>query len=96
MLGEGVVARAAVRLRVQETLALLWTRLEPVPLVLPLRPCEAQQQSEHTKYCSFHLISTRQSRRKKGLRIQRYGLFCILLCAALSPDGLNFVFFTNI
>lgn len=43
MLGEGVVAWAAVRLRVQETLALLWTLLESAPLGLPLRPCEERQ-----------------------------------------------------
>lgn len=40
MLGEGVVAWAAVRLSVEETLALLWTLLESVPLELPLCPCE--------------------------------------------------------
>lgn len=40
MLGEGVVAWAAVRLSVEETLALLRTLLESVPLGLPLRPCE--------------------------------------------------------
>lgn len=42
MLGERMVARAAVGLSVQETLALLRTLLESAPLGLPLRPCGPQ------------------------------------------------------
>lgn len=40
MLGERVVVRAAVRLSMEETLALLWTLLVSGPLGLPLHPCE--------------------------------------------------------
>ena len=49
VLGEGVVAWAAVRLRVQETLDLLRTLLVPVPLRLPLCTC-GPQQSEYIEY----------------------------------------------
>lgn len=44
MLGKGVVARTAVRLRMQEALTLLQALLESVPLGLPLRPCEPNTQ----------------------------------------------------
>lgn len=39
VLGEGVAAWAAVRLRVQEALALLWTVVQSAPLGLSLCPC---------------------------------------------------------
>lgn len=57
VLREGVVARAAVRLRVQETLALLWILLESVPLRLPLRPCGPQKQSgKYRALQGFHFL----------------------------------------
>lgn len=43
---EGVVAWGAVRIRVQEALALLRSLLESVPLRLPLCPCGPQTESE--------------------------------------------------
>lgn len=39
VLGEGVAAWAAVRLRVEETLALLWTVVQSAPLGLALCSC---------------------------------------------------------
>lgn len=44
VLGEGVAAWTAVRLRVKETLALLWTVVQSAPLGLTLRPCGKKKQ----------------------------------------------------
>lgn len=84
MLGEGVVPRGAVKLSVQETLVLLGTLLESVPLGLPLRPCGPQQQSEYTEYCrvvmrvtSIHrALTVADSKRGEA----RYGCFLSKTC----------------
>lgn len=45
VLGEGVAARAAVRLRVEEALALLRTVVQSAPLRMALRPCGKKSQN---------------------------------------------------
>lgn len=46
VLGEGVAAGAAVRLSVEEALALLWTVVQSAPLGLTLRPCVRKKTNE--------------------------------------------------
>lgn len=57
VLREGVAAWAAVRLRVQETLALLLILLESVPLRLAVRSCRPQRQSgKYRPLQGFHYL----------------------------------------
>lgn len=76
MLREGVIVWAAVRLRVQEALALLWTLLESVPLWLPLCPCRPQQQLEYTGlYYLTSVCTLSKSNLHKGLKFKRKHTF---------------------
>lgn len=75
MLREGVIVWAAVRLRVQEALALLWTLLESVPLGLPLCPCEPEQQLERAW---LYYLTSIILLLHRGLQFRRKHSLCVI------------------